>query len=497
MKRTYIISTLMMFSSWLIAQETSLGNQGIIPWIQEEVMEPRGRIQNLTNYQTKVWPTGQRRVGSLATAPLTCMGSPKVPVILVQFPDRTFSVGETEEEVQELYEAFFNAGENVHPGTSYCSVTEYFRSQSEGQFTPDFDIIGPVTLEKSYTYYGEDRGGSEDIHISQFYREACQQALQRDVDWSLYDNNGNGTVDCVFFIYAGHGQNQKDIEDEAIWPKENMTQTTVEGEGFSVTFGAYGCANELFKDKMDGIGPCIHELCHALGLPDFYDTNYIAYGMDYWDVMDSGCYKINGRMPIGLSAYELDFMGWRKLVELEPDSAYSLTLEPLTRGGVGYKVVNKANKDEYFILENRQNIGIDSYLGWATSTQYQKYGANHGLMITHVDFKQSAWNANSVNTSKSHQRLTLVPADGELISSLERTDSIWGLSTHGDLYPSEKNVTEMSSYAVFTGELLDQKIDNIVETEDGFIKLDINGGKKEDENPVDEGLYEPDEPTIA
>lgn len=485
MKRTCVILALMMTFSWLMAQE--------------EVMEPRGHIQNLTAYPTATLPTKQRRVGSLATAPLTCIGSPKVPVILVQFPDMPFSVGETEEAVRELYNSFFNAGEGVHPSTSYCSVKEYFRSQSGGLFTPDFDIIGPVTLEKSYTYYGEDKGGSQDIHISQFYREACQQALQRDVDWSLYDNNDNGTVDFVFFIYAGHGQNQKDIDSGAIWPKENLTQTTVDGEGFSVIFSAYGCANELFKEKMDGIGPCIHELCHGLGLPDFYDTNYIAYGLDYWDVMDSGCYKINGRMPIGLSAYELDFLGWRKLVELDSDSAYSLTIEPLEKEGVAYKVVNKENTDEYFILENRQNIGLDGYLGWATSSQYKKYGANHGLMITHVDFKQSAWNSNTVNTVKAHQRITLVPADGELISSLDYTDSIWANSVHGDLYPGENNVTEMSSYDVYIGHGLGQTIDNIVETEDGIITLDINGGKKEEEDPDPdpEGLYEPDDPEIA
>lgn len=480
MKRTCVILALMMTFSWLMAQE--------------EVMEPRGHIQNLTAYPTATLPTKQRRVGSLATAPLTCIGSPKVPVILVQFPDMPFSVGETEEAVRELYNSFFNAGEGVHPSTSYCSVKEYFRSQSGGLFTPDFDIIGPVTLEKSYTYYGEDRGGSKDIHISDFYREACQQAVQKNVDWSLYDNNQNETVDFVFFIYAGHGQNQSGIDKETIWPNENLTQERVDGDGFSVTFDAYGCANELYKEQMDGIGPCIHELCHGLGLPDFYDTNYEAYGMDFWDVMDSGCYQMMGCIPIGLSAYERDFMNWRKLVELEPDSAYSLTLFPLELDGVAYKVVNKANPNEYFILENRQNIGLDEYMGWGLSSQYDKHGANHGLMITHVDFKQSAWNTNSVNTNKSHQRITLVPADGELISSIERSDSIWEISICGDLYPGLKGATEMSSYAVFKGENLGQTITNIVEHEDGRITLDINGGKAKE---IEEETSEPDIPEIA
>lgn len=480
MKRMYIIGALMMVASWMTAQEKMMGQ--------------RGHIENVSDYHCWGISTGQRRIGSLVTAALPCFGSPKIPVILVQFSDRFFSVGETEEEVNEQYQQVFNAGENIQPGTSYCSAREYFRNQSENLFTPDFDIIGPVTLEKSYAYYGEDGHGNHDVHIADLYREACQQAIQRNVDWSLYDNNLNGTVDFVFFIYAGHGQNQKDIEYEAIWPKESVTQQVVTGDGFTVTFSAYGCTNELYLNQMDGIGTCIHELCHGLGLPDFYDTNYASFGMDYWDVMDAGCYQIGASAPIELSAYERDFFNWRKLVELNPDSAYSLTIFPLEIGGVAYKVVNRENPNEYFILENRQNIGLDQYMGWDDKSQFDQYGSNHGLMITHVDFDQSAWNSNSVNTRPYHQRMTLVPADGELISSIWGTDSKWAISMRGDLYPGAKGVTEMSSYAVFTGESLGQTITNIVEHEDGRITLDINGGKgksEEDENS------EPDIPEIA
>ena len=187
MKRICIILTMMMVASWMTAQEKMIGR--------------RGHIENVSDYNYWGIPTGKRRIGSLATAALPSFGSPKIPVILVQFSDRHFSVGETEEEVNEQYQQVFNAGENIHPGTSYCSAKEYFRNQSENLFTPDFDIIGPVTLEKSYTYYGEDSGGHHDIHISDFYRDACQKAIQQNVDWSLYDNNQNGTVDLVFFIY--------------------------------------------------------------------------------------------------------------------------------------------------------------------------------------------------------------------------------------------------------------------------------------------------------
>ena len=454
---------------------------------QDEPNWRRGRIENVTDY-TQVAEAKARRIGSAATAPLPSTGSPKIPIILVQFDDLKFTVAETAEEVKKNYEDFFNGGEGVHPGaagsTSYGSVKEYYRQQSNGLFTPEFTIIGPVTLSRSYTYYGQNSGNSKDINIRSFYSEACKLAIQQGgVEWSAFDNNNDQNVDMVFFVYAGEGENGSD-DTNTIWPKESASSLSVDYDGTTTIFGAYGCGNELYQGKQDGIGLCIHEMGHGLGLPDFYDTNYKAFGLDYWDIMDSGCYQITGHQPCCMSAYELDFMGWRKLVELDPDEAYSLTLQPLEDGGLAYKVVNKANANEYFILENRQNKGFDTYFGWVSASYATTYGKNHGLMITHVDYNTNAWSTNSVNTNASHQRITLVPADGELVSSIYGYTAEWASSLHGDLYPGANNVTEMFSYSVFTGTKLGQTINNIQETAEGVITLDINGGKPDAINAI-------------
>ena len=456
--------------------------------VPDTFAQRRRHIENVTNYSQQPSASGRRKIGSRQTAPLSSVGSPKIPVILVQFSDLKFTVAKTDSLVKANYEDFFNAGEGVHPGAanspSYSSVKEYFRQQSGGLFTPEFTIIGPVTLPKSYKFYGEDQGSTHDTRISTFYSEACKRAVQENnVVWSDFDNNNNQVTDLVFFIYAGEGQNGCD-DDYTIWPKEStsslsVTYTTSEGTPTTVIFGAYGCTNELFGGRQDGIGTVIHELGHGLGLPDFYDTNYLAFGLDYWDIMDSGCYQIDGHYPCCLSAYELDFMDWRSLVTLDPDSAYTLTIDPLETGGVGYKVVNKVNPNEYFILENRQSIGYDTYLGWVEAQMQKKYGVNHGLMITQVDYSYSAWSSNAVNTNTTHQRITLVPADGTLVSSIYGYNDAWGKSLHGDLYPSDNNVTEMTSYAVFNGDSLGQTIDNIRESAEGIITVDINGGYHE------------------
>ncbi len=232
-----------------------------------------------------------KTVGSTATAPLPCMGSPRVPVILVQFQNKKFSVADTDEGVLRSYDQFFNGDEEVRPGTtgseSACSVREYYRQQSGGQFTPEFSIIGPVTLSNDYEYYGKNNSGAgSDMNINAFYSEACRLAVENfSVDWSIFDNKNNGKVGFVFFIYAGEGENntwdaeKSNYDPNNIWPKEGSSSKTVSYEGKSVTFGAYGCTSELYLDTQDGIGVTVHELGHGLGLPDMYDVSVWIFGM--------------------------------------------------------------------------------------------------------------------------------------------------------------------------------------------------------------------------
>lgn len=462
---------------------------------QEEIYVQRGHIINTTEYSTLSAPT-PNRAGTSFSAALPSIGSPMVPVILVQFPDLKFSVKETEEEVLEYYQKFCNGtgieGEpyRIKNGV-YGSVSDYFIEQSDSLFKPKFQVMGPITLSRSYAYYGEqdpNNKDNHDIHLLDFFKESCDIAISNyDVQWSDFDNNKDGKVDFVFFIYAGLGQNDHNNKDEnTIWPHEKASQITIG----SVTFGGYGCTCELmcisnrntsgevtYRNQPDGIGIMCHELSHGVGLPDLYDYNGKEFGMDYWDLMDSGNYQIMGNQPCGYSAYERDLVGWRELKKVEKDEAVTLTLDPLETGGYGYVITNdgQPNGNEYFILENRQNIGFDTYLGSPNGPANSTYGKCHGLLITHIDYNASSWAINRLNSS-THQRVTPVPADGELIAwTKDGLTAEYYKSLRGDLYPGNQNVTEISSYNVYTGTFT-QTITDIVEHEDGTITVKINGG---------------------
>ena len=440
---------------------------------------------------------GQRRIGLHSRAPLTSIGSPKVPVILVQFSDLKFTSGLPKDEscvtsdqqvmVNDFFDKFCNGlrdGGYYTDHGSFGAIAEYFRDQSDGLFTPDFVVIGPVTLENGYATYGKNEKGT-DSNISEFYKESVQKAQDLFNDWNLFDNDHNGTVDMMFFIYAGKGENFSN-NPNAIWPKERPSGGTI----CSVTIGCYACCNEILSTgKPDGIGTFIHELSHALGLPDLYDFGLLAYGMDYWDIMDCGCYCNNSYWPCGYSAYEKDFMGWKPLVTLDDTEATHIVLKPQHAGGVGYKMVNPDNPDEYYVIENRQNEEWDTYIG---CMDYDIKA--HGMVVTHIDYAQSFWTGNWVNSTIEHQRCTLVPADGHLESYINNGCSYdqYIKSSLGNPFPGTKNVTSCEARkptilryrdqktselttcklpAVYIG-AMDQALRNIVEHEDGTIEFD-------------------------
>ena len=429
-------------------------------------------------------------------------GCPKVPVILVQFPDLMF-----EGDPNSFFNRFCNGSDDASEDYyatigSKGPVAQYFSQQSDGQFVPEFGIIGPVTLPRSYSYYGQDASNTvTDIHFTDFYRDALRLAIEGGADLDAYDNNRDGIIDFVFFIYAGEGQNaygslNECIEDgwpekaNLIWPKESAYRFTVwvnDGlDARSLTFGGVGCTNELYDESVDGIGTMCHELSHGLGLPDFYDQNYVAFGMDYWDLMDAGCYCQSGMCPSDYSAYERDALGWRSLEEMQPAEPLSLTLLPMERGGRGIKLVNPANPDEYYILENRQSLDFDTYLGWKWDEFRMLYGPNKGLMVTHVDYSANFWRNNEVNNVVDHQRITLLPADDELIPSAEILPDDYIPSILGDLYPGLKRVTSIpfSRFNLFTGGTLDAVVSDICQNDDLSLTLTLSSSECSGLQPI-------------
>ena len=142
-------------------------------------------------------------------------GSPKALVILAEFADTLFTIQNTKQVFTNylMNEGHFTEtayGQNMN----YKGVRGYFKDCSYGQFTPTFDVVGPVKLPKPQTVYGAGRNDRPDLLLE----DACS-AVDNIVDFSQYDANGDGLVDLVYIIYAGHSANISGNKETDIWPK--------------------------------------------------------------------------------------------------------------------------------------------------------------------------------------------------------------------------------------------------------------------------------------
>lgn len=334
-------------------------------------------------------------------------------IILVNFADSKFNTSKFGP-TQTLYSRIANEanyGENNFKG----SISDYFKAQSGGQFLLDFDVAGPVTLPYGYSYYGQNDDDGYDKRPTKMVREACQ-AVDGSVDFSKYDWDGDGEVEEVFVVYAGNGEHDTTNQPSLIWPHmDNLAnydeQLTLDG----VTINTYACASELNGDKtLSGIGTFCHEFSHCMGFPDMYDTASDGnnFGMGSWDLMDYGSYNGYGYVPAGYSGYEKMVCGWTTPIELDKPMTVN-GMERLADMGQTYIIYNKGNRNEYYILENRQQSGFDKHL------------PGSGLLIERVDYDKDIWEWNAVNTTNGgyypegsstpsyndHQRITIFHAN--------------------------------------------------------------------------------------
>lgn len=385
-------------------------------------------------------------------------GKKKGLVILVNFSDVQMKTPEP----NETFFRYMNE-EGYKENGQYGSVRDYFLSQSYGKFDFSFDVVGPVTLSNPMNYYGRNVNGF-DYRPGEMVLDACL-LVKDQVDFSTYDWDGDGEAEQIFVVYAGYAESNG-APSNTIWPHQSYVQNR-DGSNLVIdgtVVGKYACSSELTGTSgttLSGIGTMCHEFSHCFGIPDFYDTYGSNFGMSVWSLMDYGCYNNNGNTPIGYTAYERMMCGWLDPVVLTEKQSIR-QMPALSDEPVAYALFNDANENEYYLLENRQLKGWDSYM----------YG--HGLMVVHVDYDSRKWDYNTVNTQASRQRMTIIPADNKLQTTVQ--------SFAGDLFPGTSGVTELTDTGIPQAllhtpnqsglALMSKPIYNITESE-GMISFDF------------------------
>ena len=351
------------------------------------------------------------------------VGDIYVPVVLGLFQDSPTPPPVLQTDVQNGYFG-------PQPGT----VSDYYAEVSNDSIALIGDVLNWVRSPLTQAQATEGISGLGCCGIGA-YIKSLLDLQPPGLDWGAYDNDGpdgvpnsgddDGYVDALAVIHptAGaectggpypnriwsHKWTLSDASDDSYYPTGTPSMAAgvsrIRVDDYFVQ-GALACNGSGLNE----IGVFTHELGHAFGLPDLYDTRSLGVAHDgagTWELMAAGTWGCSGttpRSPCHLGAWSKAMLGWVTVDTLPPDTDLgTLTLPPVETTGVVYRVDAADGSDEYFLLENRQR----------NLTTYDQMLPAEGLLIWQIDagIVDARWPLNSVNAF-NHMGVWLRQADG-------------------------------------------------------------------------------------
>ncbi len=356
-------------------------------------------------------------------------GALRVAVILVDFSDKVMT--QTKVHFDEL---FFSLGK-LPTG----SVREYYREVTHGLIDIQGQVVGTYRLPKTLAQYANGASGTGTVlPNAQTMAKDAAVASNPAVDYTQYDNDGDGFVDAFVVVHAGSGgEVTGNVND--IWShKWTLDGGAYTADGTTKIFGYLTVPEDC------NLGVCAHELGHLLfGFPDLYDTDYSSEGIGNWCIMASGSWNNGGLTPAHFGAWCKCQQGWVTTVT-QANNQNNVAIEDVKTGYQVYKLwKNGAPANEYFLVENRQKILFDKFL------------PNSGLLVWHVD------DAIATNTNEAHYKVALMQADGKRDLELNHNRGDGGDSFPGTSNNANFNVNTTPNSKSYAGSSTCVAVNNI------------------------------------
>jgi len=291
------------------------------------------------------------------------------------------------------------------------SVRDYFYEVSDGNL--EYTNYVPeeyYRADRVKTYY-DDCSVPFGVRAREMVLEALHDLDEQGFDFSQYDTNGDGLIDAINCFYAGSTQCGWSW---GLWPHTG-----------SISFSADGV--EAFRYQITGLSNrlTLATFCHENGhmlcsWPDLYDYDGDSRGVGTFCLMCASASLTNPSEPC---AYMKETAGWANVVELE---THQEGLVATAGTNTLYRYSHPEFDNEYYLIENRQQVGRDQTL------------ADAGLAIWHVDTEGN--NSDQDMTPESHYLVTLVQADGRWDLEYDRNSGddtdLWAAPTYRSFTPS-------------------------------------------------------------
>lgn len=437
----------------LMSSGRAVGRDAPPSHVSRKLRPPRGVVKQLDRegrFASQLKTSSEesapsRSVQESAPQPVpSSSGSVNVPVILVNFSDRTTT--NTPAEFQSL---LF--------GTGTYSLKDYYEEVSSGSFTLSpgpAGIIGWVQASNTHDYYGTNVSGDDQWPGDLVYEAVV--AADATVDFAPYDGDGDCYVDAVAIVHQGTGEDQSGAPSTDIWSHRwtlsgakyynrshygtyTTNDTCSANPGTMVKINDYIMQPERYGSGIATVGVFVHEFGHVMGLPDLYDTDGTSEGVGKWSLMAAGSWTYvsrQGDRPSHMDPWSKYKLGW--VTPQKVTSAQSgLTFTPVETTAAVVQVLNgspSSGTGEYFLIENRQRTGFDAGIPAA------------GLLVWHIDESKAnntgEWYPTCVSCS-SHYKVALVQADGvfHLEKDMNRGDG-------GDPFPGTSGVKLLTADTV-------------------------------------------------
>lgn len=353
--------------------------QKIKPWV--EISKPVKRRAG--------HGSGSLGLGTLQTS------NDRIIVLCVDFSDKLSQIS-----TQPIYDRFFGTGK---------SLKNYYIENSYGKYVFDGEVHGWYRAPQPFSYYcNSDNGfGDYPYNVQKLVEDTITLAASDpSITWSYFDNDNDHVIDHIMIVHAGAEAaatgNLNDLWAH-VWSIHPMMR---KGYGFEY----YGMVSEyinwFFDTQRTGIDS--HEFGHLLGLPDLYDYSGNSNGVGNFSLMSHSSWTDGGVTPTHLDAWSKYFLGFSNTV-VNPSGTIPVSIAETY--DTNYLFTTQYS-NEYFMVENRQNLYFDEYL------------PANGLLIWKVNESMST------NDNELCYKVGLVQADGmkHLENSINYGDS-------GDSFP--------------------------------------------------------------